>query len=805
VISAPPNFVTANASLSKRGIIIINIAGYWRVFTNYDDGQAALGGSGFGGGAGHGSIGPPNNTGVITVPGNAGPWNYNDPYYSFHLTGTIGPPAQIPVVAGQYVKLTYQSGVVLYNPGAVPYGPYGVGYGSTSTGIYPWPSDRCANGGYPNGSNISLLAAFTDASGNVVGGVGPFEMAYSSQGFVMGPAPAGTTHLNLGVNSYEDWSHLSGAWNVGYQIANSGVGGDMTGSGAVLGGANCDWLETFADLHVTISELDGTAKIDAFAFTALDYGGLITSDFPTFVFEGKQVTVQTGFPGMALSDFALLFTGVIDTVQSANDNQSYTFNCTDNLQVLTKVIYTKGDDGQPISKNNMKTLNAHPLDILTDILLNQVGLAPATVNQAKILGYRNGIFVAEQFQFTLDASQQADKFIETQIMKPLGGYLWTNSKGQIDVNFFYKDTRPAAFFGCLIAAWTDGTGQLVAEPFAPGLDATMSAPTGATQLQLGVNNNSWGSGSGSWTIAVNGTSYTIGPNNAPWLFTGGINSAYPFTSSGASGPVVLAVTAGNSYRIQYLTGLLATHVTLTGTGNYRDATGVEPQTVPQQANCPDAWVLQPWLRGRSSQLSLTDDLMAQIPLAGQVTLINEVTYRFDQDPGSSGNYNTEAVSIYNTSVSRYNQYGAQVIESAGMRAGLQGVYLAAQISNLLFLRYGMKNLTFAEVDLLWSTCILEPGDIVDVTSVHVPNRLTGVMGVSGMLMEVFDRTWDFNAGIVKLRLIDASYLATVGTALIAPAGTPDWTLASTAQKTKYMFLCNDSDQYSDGSAGALLG
>ena len=804
MIPAPPNSVTANASPNKQAIIIINIAGYWRVFTNYDDGQAKLGGSGFGGGTGHGSIGPPVSSGVITVPGNAGPWLYNDPYYSFHLTGTIGPPAKIPVTAGQYVKLTYQSGVVLYNPGAVPYGPYGVGYGSTSTGIYPWPSDRCANGGYPSGSNVSLLAAFTDASGNVVGGVGPFEMAYSSMNFVMGPAPAGTTHLNLGVNSYEDWSHLSGAWNVAYQIANSGVGGDMTGSGAVLGGTNCDWIESFADLHVTISELDGTAKIDKFAFTVLDYAGQITSDFPNFVFEGKQVTVQTGFPGMAQTDFALLFTGVLDTVDSANDNQSYTFNCTDNLQVLTKVIYTKGDHGNPISKNDMKTLNGHPLDILIDILLNQVGLAPATVNQAKILGYRNGMFIGQQFQFTLDASQQADKFIETQIMKPLGGYLWTNSKGQIDVNFFYKDTRPAAFFGCLMAAWTDGTGQLVAPPFAPGLNATLPAPPGATQLQLGVNNNSWGSGSGSWTIALNGTNYTIGPNNAPWLFTGGINSAYPFTSSGASAPVVVPVTAGNSYHILYMTGLLATHVTLTGTGNYRDATGVEPQTVPQQPNCPDASVVQPWLR-QSSQLTLTDDLMAQIPLAGQVNLINEVTYRFDQDPGSNSNFNTETVSTYTASVSRYNQYGAQVIESAGMRSGLQGVYLAAQISNLLFHRYGMKNLTFAEVDLIWSACILEPGDIVDVTSSHVPNRITGVMGVSGMLFEVFDRTWDFNAGIVKLRLIDASYLASVGTALIAPAGTPDWTSASTAQKARYMFLCNDSDQYSDGSAGALLG
>jgi hypothetical protein len=229
VISAPPNFTTANAALNKRPVIVINIAKYWRAFTTFDPGLSALGGTGFGGGNGAGRIGAVVQTGVVTVPGNAGPWKYNDPSFSFQLTGSIGPPVQIPVTPGQYVRITYRSGVVNRTTGPptlttppVPYGPYGMGPGTTDTGVYTWPSDRCSNGGFPNGSNVSLLTTFTDASGNAAG---PVQLAYF-QSFVMGPAPSTAVNLNLGVNTYEDWSPLSGGWNIAYEVSNSGIAGD---------------------------------------------------------------------------------------------------------------------------------------------------------------------------------------------------------------------------------------------------------------------------------------------------------------------------------------------------------------------------------------------------------------------------------------------------------------------------------------------------------------------------------------------------------------------------------------------------
>jgi hypothetical protein len=569
-------------------------------------------------------------------------------------------------------------------------------------------------------------------------------------------------------------------------------------------GGQYDWLESYDDLQITISELDGGADIQNWSFTVND-GDLanpnaITGDFPGFTFEGKAVTVTTGFVGMSQSDFALLFTGAIDTVASSNNNQCYQFNCIDNNQTLSQVIYQTADDGYPTDSNHLKTLNAHPLDILVDVLVNQVGLAPLAINQTKIDGYRDGIFAGIQFKFEIDSPPAAKDFIEAQILKPLGGYLWTNNKGQVDVNFFFKQVRPSVWSGCLIAAWTDSTGQLVKAPFAPGLDITLVAPTGATQLQLGVDDNFWTDNSGSWVIAVNGTNYTVSCTAGPWQFTGGINSAYPYGNASASAPTVVSgITAGQKYRIQYVSGLVSLHLGAV----FRDANGLEPQTDPLQPNMPGIVAIQPFTIP-SSVFSITEDNMVEVPLAEQTDLINTVTFRMDNTSGGSSDYATETTDEYTPSISLYGQYGQQIIEAAGMRSGLQGIFLAERIANMIFKRYGSKNLMFTEVDLLWTACVLEPGDIVDITSSHVPDRVAGVMGISAKLFEVFDRTWDFNDGIVKVRLLDASYLATAGTSLIAESSVPAWTSATTDEKAEYMFLANNSDQQSDGSASPKL-
>jgi hypothetical protein len=409
-----------------------------------------------------------------------------------------------------------------------------------------------------------------------------------------------------------------------------------------------DWIEDggIDDLSITVNDLDGSADLGELRFTVQDKGNAITADFPTFTFEGKAVTLKTGFVGMAQVDFAILFTGKIDSVASTNSNNSYLFTCVDNKQALTKIIYTVGDDGQPTDSDHPRTINGHPLDILIAVLETEVGILSTDIGLTKIQKYRDTIYSGIQFVFTITSPPAAKDFIENELLKPLGAYLWVNNLGQFSVNFFYPTN------------------------FTPAMD--------------------------------------LNPNN----------------------------------------------------------------------------------------------LKDQIPEAGQADLINQVSVRFDET--TDGKFLGESIQEDGDSVAKYGLYGQQVIESAGLRSAFLGFVLSALVSRLIFLRYGFKPLIFESVTAIWSACVLEPGDPLTMTNPQVPDRLAGVMGITGKLFEVMDRTWNFSACTVTYKLITLD-LATFKQYLITGNAEPNYTAASTLDQGKYMFLCNDSDQYSNGDPGNTLG
>jgi hypothetical protein len=215
----------------------------------------------------------------------------------------------------------------------------------------------------------------------------------------------------------------------------------------------------------------------------------------------------------------------------------------------------------------------------------------------------------------------------------------------------------------------------------------------------------------------------------------------------------------------------------------------------------------------ASVFSLNEDNMLDIPEAAQADLINSINFRFDKDDDNSGNgdFKSESVNNYADSITKYGFYASHIVESDGMRAGLQGFLIAAIVSRMLFYRYGLKTLAFGKgnsatpVEARWTAARLQPGDIVDVTNSHIPDRVAGVMGITGKFFEVLDVVRDYSTSTVKLTLLDASYLSKFGTYLITPNAEANYTSASTADKAKYMFMCNDSDQYSNGHAANVLG
>lgn len=411
-------------------------------------------------------------------------------------------------------------------------------------------------------------------------------------------------------------------------------------------------LGSMQDLTLSISDMDGGADLSDLIFNVQDVNGAITADFPSFVFEGKRVTLKTGVVGMVQADFITLFTGLASTVESDNNNLEYIFDCVDIRQELTKVIYTVGDDGQPTDSDHPRTLNGHPLDILIAALENELGIAATDIDLDKIQTYRDGIYSGLQFAFKITSPPAAKDFIENELMKPLGAYIWPDNLGRISVNFFYPQVKPVA-------------------------------------------------------------------------------------------------------------------------------------------------------------MTLTKDhfLTDSIPLTEQADLVNTASIRFDYD--DSDQPLAESIQNDGPSQAKYGLYGQHVIESRGMRSAFQGFFFAALAARLVFIRYAGKTLQLGgnnEVDAIWTACILEPGDQVSINHPDIPDRVAGVMGITGHIFEVMDRTYHFPTATVALKLLDLTtgILNSFKQYLIAPNCQPDYLDTPTTDSATLMFLASDSDTYSNGDPAATL-
>src|SRR5580692_9017954 len=119
--------------------------------------------------------------------------------------------------------------------------------------------------------------------------------------------------------------------------------------------------------------------------------------------------------------------------------------------------------------------------------------------------------------------------------------------------------------GALCGAFTDGSGNVI-QPLAIGASpTTLIVPAGATQLQLGINDDNFVSSLklGSFVVQINAGELsgqpTVLATDGPWLFTGGINSAYPYSETNPPTSTCIAatgLTAGEVVQIQYLSGLV---------------------------------------------------------------------------------------------------------------------------------------------------------------------------------------------------------------------------------------------------------
>jgi RHS repeat-associated protein len=137
----------------------------------------------------------------------------------------------------------------------------------------------------------------------------------------------------------------------------------------------------------------------------------------------------------------------------------------------------------------------------------------------------------------------------------------TTPNGQYSLTLSPVGPTPPLGLTGLAGAFTDSTGSVV-EPLSIGAEQKiLIVPAGATQLQLGVDDDRFGDNYGSgFVVAVNGVPFTITPETMPWVWVpGGLNTNYQYGALDGTNPVVVATNlfAGESVAVAYESGTVS--------------------------------------------------------------------------------------------------------------------------------------------------------------------------------------------------------------------------------------------------------
>lgn len=213
----------------------------------------------------------------------------------------------------------------------------------------------------------------------------------------------------------------------------------------------------------------------------------------------------------------------------------------------------------------------------------------------------------------------------------------------------------------------------------------------------------------------------------------------------------------------------------------------------------------------SNLFAFNERNVTSLPTVERQAITNQVTFRMDYD-GSK--FQTELNYVNAPSLQRFDLAGEDIIESKGIRTARGGAALSGITARRIFSRFsGIDAVTdqptggamVLTVTAQFMTLTVEVGDLVYFSHPLVPNLRTGRRGIFNEIFEVIDRQPDYSNGAMTYKLLDTSWLSSKILSRIAPAGTPAWSAATSAERNRYMFLSSSATgAYSDGTSGKTL-
>jgi hypothetical protein len=212
---------------------------------------------------------------------------------------------------------------------------------------------------------------------------------------------------------------------------------DLVRQGVTGAPAYEPWLKTPQGASQSVDIINGSSSIGTLACEVLDVGGAIRQLIGQNTLEGSAATLLVGYPGLAWTDFAVLQSYMVYSINPTDGYTSFNFVCRD-LQLLEKItIYTHPENGYPLADDNPWYLCGTPGEIFQAVTLFALGLPIAQIDRATMLALDSpaqNIFAPwRPFQFALTKSFQAKQFLETEIFKPSGLYQVVLPNGQLSL------------------------------------------------------------------------------------------------------------------------------------------------------------------------------------------------------------------------------------------------------------------------------------------------------------------------------------------------------------------------------------
>ncbi len=197
-----------------------------------------------------------------------------------------------------------------------------------------------------------------------------------------------------------------------------------------------------------------------------------------------------------------------------------------------------------------------------------------------------------------------------------------------------------------------------------------------------------------------------------------------------------------------------------------------------------------------------------IPQAKRGKVINVLNIRMDvndqENQTAAMQYNNDVIFEQQDSIQTYRQFFVQQIEAKGLRVNYGGMLRASLLADRIFRRHAFATPEYT-VKAALSTVALELGDFVWLSHPLLVDFETGNLGLNNVVCEVAGKQPNYAAGSVEYTLLDTRFMNETRPYSIAPAsaGVPQWSSASAAQRSTYIFIAQAATggTYSDDTPG----